>query len=59
MKKEYLSPLSIELQLYPESLMVTISGEQSVAGVGGGNAGDEDPDLTRGMDFESQDNYWE
>ena len=59
MKKDYVIPVSNEVELYPEALMVTISGEQSGAGVGGGSTDDADPDLTRGKDFESEGGYWE
>ena len=46
MKKIYSTPQSIKIELSSEPLMNVTSGEQTGAGVGNGNAGNNTPDLS-------------
>lgn len=55
MKKQYICPEVQSVEFDTSELMLTISGESTGAGVGGGSVGDENPDLTNGFDGK----YWE
>ena len=45
MKKNYLKPKTINVELISEPLMNAVSGEQTGAGTGSGSAGAEDPEV--------------
>ena len=46
MKEKYSIPQTVIVELHSEPLMSVTSGEQGGVGVGGGTAGDGNPDLS-------------
>ena len=46
MKKQYVKPILEVVNIEYETMMLTVSGEQSSAGTGSGTAGNDTPDLS-------------
>ena len=58
MRKTYLSPETLDVNLLSEPLMIVISGETGSAGTGSGSAGDDDSEEAAGKHRGSWGNLW-
>lgn len=52
MKKIYINPEIVSIELVTSTLMTVTSGEQGSAGVGSGTVGDKNPELSADKRFE-------
>ena len=59
MKNKYTSPEIQVVEFDTAEIMLTISGEQTGVGVGGGTVGNEAPDLTKRFKGEYWEHTWE
>ena len=57
MKKNYMTPECVNIQLLSSPVMMVVSGEQGGTNIGGGTAGNETPDLSAGK-REDWGNLW-
>lgn len=58
MKKNYLTPETLDVKLLSEPLMNVVSGETSGAGTGEGEAGDDDSEEATGKHRGSWGSVW-
>lgn len=59
MKNKYTPPEIQDVEFDTSELMLTVSGEQTGVGVGGGTVGDEAPDLTNRFKGKHWEHTWE
>ena len=57
-RKQYISPSLQSIEFDTSELMLAVSGESTNAGVGGGNVGDETPNLTSKRNGTIWDRSW-